>query len=85
MSRRTLFFFFVLCGILLNLPSWSSAQEEKKEIDPQTDRILRQMSEYLNTLEQFTIHIDNTVDTLVSSGQKVQLGRAGDRARFGAG
>lgn len=43
------------------------------------------MSEYLNTLEQFTIHIDNTVDTLVSSGQKVQLGRAGDRARFGAG
>lgn len=79
MSRRTLFIFCVLCGILLNLPSWSSAQEEKKAIDPKADRILRQMSEYLNTLEQLTIHIDNTVDTLLSSGQKVQLGRAGDR------
>jgi hypothetical protein len=64
--------------ILLNGPALSSAQEESKAIDPQADKILRQMSEYLDTLDAFTIHAENSLDTLLDSGQMLQLGRAVD-------
>ncbi|NIO04197.1 MAG: DUF2092 domain-containing protein [Proteobacteria bacterium] len=36
------------------------------------------MSEYLNSLEEFTLHTENSVDTILDSGQKLQLGRAVD-------
>ena len=36
------------------------------------------MSEYLNTLDQFTLHTENSVDTLLATSQKVQLSRTVD-------
>jgi hypothetical protein len=65
-----------LCLLVLSLPALSIAQEEQPSVDPKADRILRQMSEYLNTLEQFTVHTENSLDTLLSSGQKLQFCRA---------
>ncbi len=78
MMRIRMWLFFGVCLLLLSVPALGSAQEKESAIDPQAERILRQMSDYLNTFEQFTIRIENTVDTLLSSGQKVQLGRTGD-------
>ena len=42
------------------------------------DEALRRMSEYMNTLEQFSFHSENSVGTLLTSGQKIQLGRLVD-------
>jgi hypothetical protein len=36
------------------------------------------MSEYLNSIETFSLHTENSVDTILDSGQKLQLGRAVD-------
>jgi hypothetical protein len=36
------------------------------------------MSDYLNSLEQFTLHTENSIDTILEPGQKLQLGRAVD-------
>ena len=47
-------------------------------IDPKADKILRKMSIYLNALEQFTIHLENSLDTLMENGQKIQRGRSID-------
>lgn len=78
MIKRTIFLISILCVSLMFYPAQSAGQEKEQAIEPQADKILRQMSDYLNTFEQFTIRIENTVDTFLSSGQKVQLGRTGD-------
>ena len=31
-----------------------------------------------NSLLQFSVHVENSLDILLSSGQKLQMGRAGD-------
>lgn len=36
------------------------------------------MSDYMNTLEQFGFRSENNVDTLMKSGQKIQMGRLVD-------
>jgi hypothetical protein len=64
--------------LLLSFPALSGAQEKQQAIDPKADSILRQMSEHLNTLPQFSVHVENSLDILLSSGQKLQMGRAGD-------
>lgn len=76
MRRITTWFFYGLCLLLLSLPALSGAQEKQQTIDPKADNILRQMSDYLNTLQEFSINAENTVDTLLTSGQKLQLHRA---------
>lgn len=70
--------FCVLFLAILIFPAISRSEDEGAEIEPRADKLLRQMSEYLDTLEQFTIHTENSIDTLLSSGQKLQLGRAVD-------
>lgn len=78
MKKIKMWLFFGMCLLLLSIPNLGNAQEKNPDIDPIADRILREMSDYMNTLEQFTIHIDNTVDIVLSTGQKVQLGRMGN-------
>jgi hypothetical protein len=58
---------------LIVFSSFGGAAEESAAIDPKADEVLRQMSGYLNTLEQFSIHARNTVDELVSVGLKLQF------------
>jgi hypothetical protein len=78
MFSRTVYFILVLWAILLSFPAFGADSGNPPTIEAKADAILRQMSEYLNSLEQFTFHTENSVDTLLSSGQKVQLGRAVD-------
>jgi hypothetical protein len=78
MKRRTIFFFCILWVILLGVPALNSAQEKRSAIEPKADKILRQMSDYLNSLGQFTLHTENGLDTVLASGQKLQLSRAVD-------
>ena len=76
MFRMKKLFFCSLCLLLMSAPGLGGAQESKTSIDPQADSILRQMSEYLGGFQQFTLHIENSVDTLQQFNQKLQLSRA---------
>jgi hypothetical protein len=71
-------FFCSVCLLLMSVPALSGAQEKKPSIDPQADNTLRQMSAYLGGFQQFTFHIENSVDTLLPCKQKLQLSRAVD-------
>jgi len=62
----------------MGVPALSGAQEKKPSIDPQADRLLREMSRYVGGFQQFTFHIENSVDTLLPCNQKLQLSRAVD-------
>jgi hypothetical protein len=64
--------------MLFSLTALGRAQEESTAIDPQADKILRQMGAYLDTLEAFTLHTENSLDTVLDSSQMLQLGRAVD-------
>ena len=78
MIKRTIFIIFILYGVLLSFPAFAQDQVAVKAIDAKAEKVLRQMSDYLNTLEQFTIHLENSVDTLLETGQKIKLGRSVD-------
>jgi hypothetical protein len=78
MFCRTVYSILFLCVILPVFPAFGTDPGDPPPIEAKADQVLRQMSEYLNSLEQFTFHTENSVDTLLSSGQKVQLGRAVD-------
>jgi hypothetical protein len=64
---------FLAIVALLGLPSALYA-EDSPAVDPEAERILRSMSDYLGSLDQFTFRAENTVDSVLNSGQKLQLG-----------
>jgi hypothetical protein len=78
MFCRTVYSILFLCVILPAFSAFGADAGDPPAIEAKTAQALRQMSEYLNTFKQFTFHAENSVDTLLSSGQKVQLGRAVD-------
>ena len=78
MGRRTIFSMLIYYGILLSCPVFAQEQPAVKAIDAKADKVLRQMGDYLNTLEQFSTHLENSIDILMETGQKVQLGRSVD-------
>lgn len=47
-------------------------------VDPRAAEILRQMSDYLDSQDRFSVHVDETFDVLLYSGQKLQLTQSGD-------
>ena len=69
---------FGVCLWLMSVPAISGAQEIEPSIEPQADNILRQMSAYVGGFQHFTIHVENSVDTLLPCSQKLQLSRAVD-------
>ena len=76
MQRMRVWFICGLSLLILSGPALSGAQEENALIDPKADSILREMSGYMNTLEKFTVRAENGMDTVLPSGQIVQLGRS---------
>jgi hypothetical protein len=56
------------------------AADDAPAVEPEAARVLKQMSDYLGSLEQFTVRADNTIDTLLRSGQKLQMGARVDIA-----
>jgi hypothetical protein len=47
--------------------------QDASTIEPEAAQILKQMSDYLGSLEQFRFRAANTIDTVARSGQQVQL------------
>jgi hypothetical protein len=46
----------------------------KKGISPDADRLLKQMTDYLASLQSFKVHTAATDEVVLKSGQKIQLG-----------
>jgi hypothetical protein len=42
-------------------------------MDPQAEKILRRMSDYLAGRQQFTVRTENTIEVVLTSGQKLQF------------
>jgi hypothetical protein len=78
MLKRFIYLVLILCGTLFICPSFAQESGVKQSIDDKADKLLRQMSDYLNKVEQFTLHTENSIDSYLSSGQALQLGRAVD-------
>lgn len=78
MFNRTIFIILIVCVALLSFPVFAQDSGAGKDVEDKADKVLRRMSEYLNTLEQFSIHFENSVDTLLETGQKIQLARGVD-------
>jgi len=78
MRSRIICILLILCGVLLICPAFAQDSGVEQAVEAKADKILRQMSEYLNTLEQFSLHGESSLDLLLVSGQKLQLGRSVD-------
>ncbi len=75
MSHRNHYFIFILYTILLSCPAFGADSGQSPDIEAKADRIIHQMSDYMDTLQQFTCHVENSIDTVLISGQKLQWGR----------
>jgi hypothetical protein len=47
-------------------------------IDPDALQILKGMTDYLGSLQQFAMHTENTYEDVLATGQKIQFGFSGD-------
>jgi hypothetical protein len=54
----------------------SIAASSKKGIDPEADRMLKQMTDYLESLQSFTVQSAAVDEVVLQSGQKIQLASA---------
>lgn len=52
----------------------TDSESTKGRIEAQADRLLREMSEYLQSAKEFTFHSDITYDEMLCSGQMIQYG-----------
>jgi hypothetical protein len=75
MLLRAFFGGSVFCIGLLGFPAYGADVNEAPLIEPRPETLLREMTEYLNSLEQFTFHTDATEDRMLASGQKLQFAR----------
>ncbi|RKG97035.1 DUF2092 domain-containing protein [Corallococcus sp. CA053C] len=74
----------VLALLLGATPLIGGAQQAKapaepaEKVDPQAQRILRQMSDFLAAQREFSVRTEGTLDEVLESGQKIQMQREGD-------
>jgi hypothetical protein len=57
-------------AVVINLPKPSYAQAAA--VEPEADRLLRKMSEYLAGLERFSVQTESSLEVILRSGQKIQ-------------
>ena len=58
---------------VLVLTGWPQlGQAQPKGVDPQAEKLLRRMSEYLASRQQFTLKAETTFEAVLTSGQKLQ-------------
>jgi hypothetical protein len=67
----------VFCQLMLS-PVWSAEPPKKAktpDIEPKVEEVLQQMCDYLKNLQQFSVQAEITEDVLLTTGQKIQLGK----------
>jgi hypothetical protein len=69
--NRFLFSVLVLCVLLMSYPALADDSGDSPGIEPKADEILKQMSEYLGGVEQFTYHADAIIDETLEGERKL--------------
>jgi len=63
----------VVALAMLVLTGWSQViHAQPAGIEPQADKLLRRMSDYLASRQQFTLKAESTLEVVLTSGQKLQ-------------
>jgi hypothetical protein len=63
----------VIALTILTWAAWSAVvQAQPKGVDPQAEKLLRRMSDYLASRQQFTLKAESTLEAVLTSGQKLQ-------------
>src|SRR6267142_869208 len=63
----------VVALVVLVLSGWPQLrQAQPAGIDPQAEKLLRRMSDYLASRQQFTLKAESTLEAVLTSGQKLQ-------------
>src|SRR5262245_36958654 len=58
---------------MIVLAGWSQAADPQPAgIDPQAEKLLRRMSDYLASRQQFSLKAESTLEAVLTSGQKLQ-------------
>ena len=63
----------LLAGTVLSVNLATGAVVKAEDIDPNADKILRSMSDYLGSLPAFSVDADIDVESIDNEGQKLQL------------
>lgn len=50
-----------------------AARAQGTGVDPQAERLLRRMTDYMAALQQFSVDTQNSLDAVLGSGQKIQF------------
>jgi len=66
--------------IFTMIPVAAKDVDQAKAIEPEAAQILQKMSDYLGSLNRFTLSSESTIDTIMPSGQQIQLGAHVDAA-----
>jgi len=59
-------------------PTLCAEAEDSPAIQAKADQVLRQMGDYLKSLEQFSFRAESTVEKVLSTGQKLQFAYTAD-------
>lgn len=64
----------VLALMVLSLIGWLPVgHAQDAGVDSQAEKILRRMSDYLSSRQQFSVSTENTIEVVLKSGQKIQF------------
>lgn len=75
-SLTIIFLVLVLCSV--SVAYGNGVIAKTPAIDPQADQMLRQMSDYLRSLQSFSVHVDAVVEGITPSGERLDTDRSGD-------
>ena len=65
---------FTLCALLVSLAGFSLAvQAQPAGIDPEAQRLMKASTDYLASQKQFKAETRNTLEVVLTSGQKIEL------------
>ena len=66
---------FVIASAMLVLAGWPPmGHTQPAGMEPQAEKLLRRMSDYLAGRQQFTVKAESTLEVVLTSGQKLQFG-----------
>ncbi len=73
LNCRTAAAWFALGALALSGIASTAAEAQAPAVDPAAVRILQRMTDYLGSLQQFSVHTQNTLEDVLDSGQRVDF------------
>jgi hypothetical protein len=68
-----LFLMMAALGLVLIAGSPAYSQGQFSAVEPKASQLLRKMSDYLASLEQFSVQTENAMEVVLRSGEKIQF------------